>query len=101
MEATGSWRRVRLPAPVADELKMCCLLGGEAVAPLGVPLSPLVAASEASLHRGAVCETQRSVEEAAWLWSHASHRGCYSHRLLASYVNPGVDLAPAGEILCV
>ncbi len=59
-ETTGPWRRVRLPVVVADELMMCCLLGGEAVAPLDAPLSPVVAASDASLHRGAVVETRCS-----------------------------------------
>ncbi len=99
VDTTCHWQRIRLPAPVDDELMLCCLLGGEAVAPLGAPLSPLFAASDASLRRGAVVETRCSVEEVAWLWSRASHRGCYSHGLLASYMNPGGDSVPADEML--
>ncbi len=77
-ETTGLWKRVQLPAVVLDELMMCCLMGGEAVAPLDAPMSPTVAASDASMHLGAVVETRCSLEEVAWLWSHASHRGAYS-----------------------
>ncbi len=75
VETSGPWQRVRLPAPVADQLMMCCLLGGEAVAPLGAPWSPLVAASDA-------------MEEAAWLCPRASHRGCCSRGLLAFVREP-------------
>ncbi len=89
-EAAAPWKRARLPAAVADELRLCCLLGAEVAAPLDAPLCPGVAATDASLHR---------LGEVAWLWSRTSAKGSRSHTIWPGYVNLGGDLIPVDELL--
>ncbi len=98
-EVAVPWKCMRLPQAVADELMTCCLLGGEAVAPLSAPLCPKVSATDALWHHGAVVEADCSLEEVAWLWSRASLRGAYSRELVPCYINPGGELVPADQLL--
>ncbi len=72
-EASSLLKRARLPAAVADELRLCCLLGAEVVRVLlDAPLCPVVSATDASLHHGAAVEASCSLEDVAWLWPRTS-----------------------------
>ena len=78
---------------------MCCFLAVDAQTPLDAPFFPVVAATDASLHHGAVVEAECSIPEVAWLWSRASHKGCYSNSTFAAHLNPDGDLVPADEVM--
>ncbi len=66
-----------IPPSVCEEFSLCCMLAVDAQTPLDAPLFPVVVATDASLHIGAVIEAQCSLEEVAWLWSRTSARGLY------------------------
>ena len=88
-----------LSPAVCSELLLCCLLAVDAQLPLDAPLFPVVAATDASLHHGAVVEAPCSLPEVMWLWSRASHKGCYTNGAFAADINPGGDLVPADDVM--
>jgi hypothetical protein len=92
-------RVATLDGRAVDELLLCCMLAGEAQTPLDAPWSPLVVATDASLHHGAVVEAATSLEEVAWLWSRASRRGCYTNLTWRPEANPTGDLVPADDLM--
>ncbi len=63
--AARPWVVAAIPPAVREELRLCCMLAVEAQTPLNAPLFPVVAATDASLHSGAVVEAQCSLEEVA------------------------------------
>ena len=88
-----------LSSAVKGELLMCCFLASDAQTPLDAPFFPVVSATDASLHHGAVVESRRSLKEVSWLWSRASHRGCYSNATFGPEINPNGDLVPADDVM--
>ncbi len=45
------------PSSVREELRLCCMLAVDEQTPLDAPLFPVVAATDAALHKGAVVES--------------------------------------------
>ena len=83
------WKATPLTAALRDELLMCCLLACDAQVSLETPYFPVVSATDASLHHGAVVETVCDLPTVAWLCSRASLRGAYSNGVWPVYRTPG------------
>ncbi len=97
--SSQSWVVAPIPVAVRDELFLRCLFVLDVQTPLYAVLFPVVAATDASLHSGAVVEAQCSLEEVAWLWTRASTRASYSSAALSGRLNPGGHLVPADDAM--